>query len=511
MSYLSDDLLEGRGTGTRGYQLAALYIKSQFEQMGLKAAGDHGTYFQNVRLRNIELDRQQSSLTLQANGKTQNLIIDKDFAMRGDPLKTDTTAEAQIVFAGFGVTAPELNYDDYAGADVRGKIVAVLFGAPPSFSSTLGAHYSSGTVKLANAAAHGAIGMLSIWAGRMEKRVPFTQVVHFFRPAAMRWLDAKDTPNDAQPTIRGTATLGIEAAKSLFEMAGKSWDEVLAAAEQSKPQSMPLNVTGSLHLVSKHTQVESPNIVALLPGSDPKLKDEYVLYSAHADHIGIGDPWNGDSIYNGSGDNASGTAAVLEIARAFSRMPVPPRRSILFLIVTGEEEGLLGSDYYANNPTVPLSRIVANVNLDGLAFLYDFRDIVALGADHSNIAAIVDDVARHMRLEVSPDPTPEEVSFIRSDQYSFVKKGVPAVFINDGYKTVDPKLDGKKMWDDWEATRYHKPNDDMNQPLNFAGAVKATRVNLAVGYELAQQPGRPRWNAGDFFEKLATQRAAGSN
>jgi Zn-dependent M28 family amino/carboxypeptidase len=160
---------------------------------------------------------------------------------------------------------------------------------------------------------------------------------------------------------------------------------------------------------------------------------------------------------------------------------------------------------------VPLSRIVANVNLDGLAFLYDFRDIVALGADHSNIAAIVDDVARHMRLEVSPDPTPEEVSFIRSDQYSFVKKGVPAVFINDGYKTVDPKLDGKKMWDDWEATRYHKPNDDMNQPLDFDGAVKATRVNLAVGYELAQQPGRPRWNAGDFFEKLATQRAAGSN
>lgn len=284
MSYLSDDLLEGRGTGTRGYQLAALYIKSQFEQMGLKPVGDQGTYFQNVRFRNIEIDRQQSSLTLQGSGKTQKLTIDQDFVMRGDPLKTDTTAEAPVVFVGFGVTAPELKYDDYAGVDVRGKIVAVLFGAPPSFSATMGAHYSSGTVKLANAAAHGAIGMLSIWAGRMEKRVPFTQVVHFFRPAAMRCLDAKDTPNDAQPTIHGTATLSVQSAKSIFELAGKSWDDALAAAEQSKPQSMPLNITAAIHIVSKHSQAESPNIAAVLPGSDPKLKDEYVLYTAHADH-----------------------------------------------------------------------------------------------------------------------------------------------------------------------------------------------------------------------------------
>ncbi len=509
MAFLADDLLEGRRTGTRGYQLAANYIQAQFQEMGLKPAGVDGTYFQNVRFREIELLRDQSSVTLKQNGSEQKLVMDQDCVLRGDPLYPDTTAEAPVVFVGYGVTAPEFNYDDYAGADVRGKIVAAFYGAPSRFPSAPGAHYSAGDVKLKNAAAHGAIGFLTIWAGKPEERIPFPQLVRFFRQSALRWLDAKGIPNDAQPEIRGTAWISSSAAAPMFAGSGKTWDEVLAAARDSKPQAFPLPVTASIHLVSRHSQVESPNIAAILPGSDPQLKNEYVVFSAHADHLGIGVPVNGDNIYNGAADNASGTAALLEIARAFSELPTAPRRSILFLAVTGEEEGLLGSDYYAHYPTVPISQIAANVNMDEVALFYDFRDIVPLGGEHSSLGQVVGDVARHMNLEISPDPVPEEVYFIRSDQYSFVKQGVPAVYIGEGFKTVDPKLDGKKIAENWEATRYHLPSDDMNQPLDFNAAVKCTRADLAVGYEVAQQTQRPQWNAGDFFERFAGHSAAG--
>jgi len=407
-----------------------------------------------------------------------------------------------MVFVGYGVTAPRFNYDDYAGVDVRGKIVVAIYGAPPSFPSAPGAHFSDSVVKLRNAVAHGAVGFLAIWGGKVEERTPFSDLVRFYRQPSMRWLDAKGVPNDVEPAIKARATMSATTAADLMEGSGKSWKEVVAAALDSKAQPFPLEFTASLHIVSRHSEVESPNIAGIVPGSDPQLKNEYVVFTAHADHLGIADPVNGDDIYNGAGDNASGTAALIEIARAFSRMPQAPRRSLLFIAVTGEEEGLLGSDYYARNPTVPISQIVANVNMDEVSFLYDFKDIVPLGGDHSSLGVIADDVAHHMRLEVSPDPAPEEVFFVRSDQYSFVEQGVPALYVEEGYKTVDPKLDGKKMQLNWESTRYHLPGDDMAQPLNFDAIVKGTRVDLAVGYEIAQQTERPHWNVGDFFEQF---------
>jgi len=502
MEFLADDLLEGRGTGSRGYQLAANYVRAEFEQMGLKPAGVDGTYFQNIHFRKIELLRNQSSLVIGRDGSEQNLVIDKDCAMVGDPIHADTSAVAPVVFAGYGVTAPKFNYDDYAGVDVRGKIVAALYGAPPSFPSAPGAYYSDSTIKLSNAAARGAIGLLIIWAGKAEERTPFSQLVRFYRQPTMRWLDAKGVPNDAEPKIRGYARISSRAASAMFEGSGKSWKQALAAALDSKPQAFPLAVTAAIHIVSRYSEVESPNIAALLPGSDPQLKNEYVVFTAHTDHLGIGDPVDGDDIYNGAADNASGTAALIEIARAFARLSQSPRRSLLFLAVTGEEEGLLGSDYYAHNPTVPISQIVANLNMDEVSFLYDFKDIVPLGGEHSSLGAVADDVARHMGLEVSPDPAPEEVYFVRSDQYSFVEQGVPALYIEEGYKAVNPKLDAKKMQIDWENTRYHLPSDDMNQPFDFNATVKCTRVDLAAGYEIAQQTDRPHWNKGDFFEQF---------
>ena len=503
MEFLADDLLEGRGTGARGFQLAANYVRAQFEEMALKPGGVNGTYFQNIHFRKIELLRNQSSLTLRREGSEQKLVMDKDFVMVGDPLRTDTGAEAPVVFAGYGITAPKFKYDDYAGIDVRGKIVAALYGAPPSFPSAPGASYSETTVKLHNAAIRGAIGLLIIWGGRVEERTPFSQLVRFYRQPTLRWLDAKGVPNDAEPTIRAYARISSDVASAMLEGSGKSWKQVVATALESKPQAFPLKVTASIHVVSRHSEVESPNVAAILPGSDPALKAEYVVFTAHLDHLGIGDPVNGDDIYNGAGDNASGTAALIEIARTFSRMPQAPRRSLLFIAVTGEEEGLLGSDYYAHNPTVPISQIAADVNMDEVSFLYDFKDIVPLGAEHSSLGAVADDVARHMGLEVSPDPAPEEVYFVRSDQYSFVEQGVPSIYIGEGYKTVDPKLDGKKMQIDWENARYHQPSDDMSQPFDFDALVKGTRVDFAAGYEIAQQTQRPHWNKGDFFEQFA--------
>jgi hypothetical protein len=506
MAFLADDLLEGRGTGTRGYQLAANYVRAQFAEMGLKPAGVGASYFQNVRFRKIELVRDKSSLTVQHNGSTRTLTIDKDYVMGGDPLSADTTAEGQVVFVGFGVSAPEFGYDDYAGIDVRGKIVAALYGAPSRMPSAPGAHFSSGEQKLRTAAEHGAIGFLSIWAGKTEQRTPFSEYVRFSRGPALRWLNEKGVPNGAQPEIRGVARISSSTAAALFEGAPKSWKDALRAAENSQPQAFPLTASVSMHIVSRYSEAESPNVAAVLPGSDPPLKNEYVVFTAHLDHLGIGDPVKGDSIYNGAADNASGTAALLEMARAFSELHPAPRRSLLFLAVTGEEEGLLGSDYYAQNPTVPIAQIVANINMDEVSFLYDFKDIVPLGGEHSSLGAVAEDVARHMALTVSPDPLPEEVYFARSDQYSFILQGVPALYIEEGLQTVNPDLDGKKMQFDWEAQRYHQPNDDMSQLFDFKATVKCTRVDLAVGYEIAQQTERPHWNAGDFFSKFSKPR-----
>jgi hypothetical protein len=503
MEFLADDLLEGRGTGTRGYQLAANYVRAQLEELGLEPAGTKGSYFQNVPFRRITLVPESSSVSVKQNGPEQKLTYEKDYVLRGDPLHTDAVVDAPVVFVGFGVTAPEFGYDDYSGADAKGKIVAMFYGAPAKFPSSQRAHYSALRVKLATAVAHGAIGYVLIWAGQIEERIPFSRVVRFYREQTLRWLDNKGTPNDAQPQIRASATLSKAGAALLFEGAPKTLSEAIDVSAKGQPQAFPLARSMAIHIVSRHTPAESPNIAAILPGSDGKLKKEYMVYTAHADHLGIGEAINGDAIYNGAVDNASGTAALLEIARVFSELPSRPRRSLLFLVVTGEEEGLLGSDYYAHYPTVPVSQIVANVNMDGVSLLYDFRDIVPLGAEHSSITSVVNEVAQHFGLEVSPDPLPEEVFFIRSDQYSFVRQGVPAVAITEGFKAVDPKINGRDVSLAWEKTRYHTPKDDMQQPLRFDAAAKLTRVDFAVGYVIAQQDQKPAWNPGDFFAQVA--------
>jgi len=499
MSYLADDLLEGRGTGTRGYSLAALYVRSRFEALGLKPAGVNGDYFQQVPLRRLTVVPEGTTLEIIRHPQIQRLALGRDFITGGNALVTYSPSEGPMAFVGYGVSAPEFGYDDFAAVDVRGKIVVELFGAPSTFPSAPRAYYSDGYVKAKIAAAHDAIGVIGVWAGPMSERIPFERLVRFYQEPQLRWLDAAGVPNEAVPEIHASAMVSEKGAAILFQGARKTLRQALDDAAQNKPQGFSLVGDAAIHLTTRFTAVESPNVAAILPGSDAALKNEYVVFSAHLDHLGIGEPIRGDVIYNGALDNASGVSGMLEIARAFSEMPTPPRRSILFLAVTGEEAGLLGSDYFAHVPTVPISKIVADINMDGIALLYDFRDVVGLGAEHSSLSRELADVAQHMNLEVSPDPMPEEVYFVRSDQYSFVRQGVPAVFLSEGFKTMNPSLNGKSISLEWESTIYHTPQDDMKQKLKFDAGAKFARVDMAIGYEVAQETERPHWNAGDFF------------
>ncbi len=500
MHFLADALLQGRAPGTSGYDIAAAYVATQMESMGLKPAGSGGGWFQPVPLRKYRVVPEQTSVELVRRGKTETLAFGKDYVLGGDAIRADSALEAPVVFVGYGVSAPELNYDDYAGLDVKGKVIVMLRGAPASFPSVQRAYFSDGVNKSRNAVARGVLGILNVMTPEDQKRARWDWIVPQVQSGGMRWLEADGTPHDTFPQMRGVALLSQRGADLLFAGAPKSLEQEFAGAREGHLDHFALPVTIKMHLVSTHAQIQSANIVGVLPGSDPKLRDEYVVYTAHVDHLGICPPVNGDNVCHGALDNASGVAALLEIARAFTALPQPPRRSILFAFVTGEEKGLLGSDYFANHPTVAPEAMVANINIDGApGMMYPFKDIVALGVDDSSLAHNVADVAKRMGLEVSPDPMPEEVFFIRSDNYSLVRRGVPAVSLSEGFKSTDPKLNGEEIIKKWMVTVYHTPKDNMNQPLLFESGVKGTQLNFLVGYEVAQQAERPAWNPGDFF------------
>jgi hypothetical protein len=499
MAFLSDDLLEGRGTATRGHQLAAKFMATQFESIGLSPAGDNSTYFQNVPLRSVRIDEANSTLTLIHDGKPETLVIRKDFLPFPNPARKVSSVEAPVVFVGFGVTAPEQNYDDYKGIDVKGKIIAILYQAP-NFESSLKAHYSSGEVKLANAAAHGAIGIIVLDDPILEGMYSFSERVRDLAQPTLRWLDKQGQPNDYFPQIQAAVELSLDATKAFFQGSGHTAEEVFQAAKDGKSLSFPLAVTAKIHNEQTLTDVSSPNVVAKLEGSDPTLKNEYLVYTAHLDHLGIGEPVKGDSIYNGALDNASGCAILLEVARAFSQMNPHPKRSILFVAVTGEEAGLLGSDYFASFPTVPKESIVANVNMDEDQMLWPLEDIIPFGAEHSSLENVAKRAAARLHLDLSPDPMPQEVIFIRSDQYSFVKQGIPALYPTPGIKSNNPNIKPAEIFQNWEATRYHQPSDDMQQPgLDFAQAVKYADFIFLSGWYITQDPARPTWNPHDFF------------
>jgi len=499
MRFLADDLLEGRGTGSRGYELAAKYVAARFEALGLAPAGTGGGFFQPVPLRRTTTVTSQCSLTLIRDGKRTELKFGEDYLLSGSTLAAaDSQVTAPLVFAGFGVAAPELGYDDYAGLDVQGKIVVVLSGAPTTFPKDQHAYYSSTQLKADVAFSHGAVALLGAQSPVDAERISWKTMMSYIGAPSYQWLNEAGVPDRARPEARGFGMLSRETAATLFSGAPHSLEEVFKAAEAGQPQRFALPVQASLRTVSEHERAESPNVAALLRGSDPRLRDEVIVLTAHLDHIGIGKPVDGDSIYNGAYDNASGVASLLEIANALASLPEPPRRSVLFLAVTGEEQGLQGSDYFVHNPTVPRDKIVANINVDMFLMLHPLRDVIAFGAEHSSLGPLAERAARRLGLAVSEDPFPNEVVFIRSDQFSFIREGIPALMLDSGIQS-DKSAGGATAAQQWLQTTYHRPSDDMSQTFDFEAGAKFVQLNFLVSYLAAQEDKTPHWNPGDFF------------
>ena len=499
LDFLADDARKGRMTGTEGYDDAAQYVARQFEALGLTPGGDEGWY-QNVPMLGRRLDIESAAVTVHKDAGDSELKWKEDFVMGGDEVRDQTSVTAEVVFAGYGVHAPEMGYSDYEGIDVRGKIVAVFGGAPERFPHNERAFYSSGRTKAEEMVRRGAVGRIGLRSRVDQKRVPWERLtLNAGILQGMSWINLSGQVADYHPQIEGEATFSVPTAAELFEGAPITFEEALDAADAGRPLSTPLGVEVTLSQETSHEQVESPNVIGVVPGSDPQLKDEYVVFSAHLDHVGVGAPVDGDDIYNGYYDNAMGVSLLIEAARAFAAMPEPPRRSILFIALTGEERGLIGSDYFAHYPTVPSDSLVANVNLDMPLLLYPLADVIAFGAEHSTLQQLIEPAVAAEDFALTPDPVPEEVLFIRSDQYSFVRQGVPAVFLVPGFTSKDPEIDGAAAFQEHLATHYHRPSDDSSRPVDWDSALRFARANVRIGSAIADAEGRPTWNEGDFF------------
>lgn len=499
---LADDSLAGRAPGTEGYEGASRYVEAQLSALGLEPAGVDGGLRQPVPLQESLVDEAASGMSLTVAGRTHTFVYGEDFTLGANASRTESEVTAPVVFVGYGVSAPGLGYDDFANVDVEGKIVAYLTGAPPSLPSNQRAYYSSDAVKASEAASRGAVGVIS-FTYPDDPRFRWAVGVARSRRGGFAWLDASGAPGGrgAASPIMGSANLNHGAAGVLFEGAPTDIEDVFDAAAASTPQAFDLAVEATLITTTHHRRVESHNLVARLPGSDPELSGEHVIYVGHVDHFGIGTAVDGDTIYNGAHDNASGTSIVIEIARAFASLPEAPRRSVLFLIATAEEWGLLGSDYFVQHPTVPAESLVANMTLDMPFLFHPLLDIVPYGAEHSDLSVAVGAAAGHLGMAIGSDPIPEQVLFIRSDHYSFVRRGIPALFIKSGFETGDER-DGGAINTAFRQERYHTPQDEADQGFDFGAGVSHAQVNFLTGYHVTMQDARPAWNVGDFFGGL---------
>ena len=497
MTFLASDLLQGREAGSPGFDIAANYVASQFAQLGLTPMGGQGGYFQKVPLVASRPTDEGRFVVTGKDGVARTLVFGDDVRVLGRPTgRPDLQLNAPLVFAGYGVVAPERGLDDYKGLDVKGKIVVLLQGAPAGYQTEERAYYANRDNKRAQAAAHGAVGVISICLPGEARCPKVGEAKRTWQSWSMTWRRADGTANDVAPGTPALALLGPEGADKLFVGARKTLDEIAKAADKPKadPPRFPLATSLSVSLHTESRDVVSENVAGLLEGSDPKLKDEVVVLSAHLDHIGVTPPVNGDAINNGALDNAAGVATTLEVARTFVDGGQRPRRSILFLTVTGEEKGLLGAQYFARNPTLGPRSIVANVDLDMPILFYDFTDVIAFGSDRSGIGPAVKRAAGRMGVALSPDPLPEEGLFTRSDHFRFVEVGVPAVFLMTGVQNG-----GEEKFRGFLAGCYHHPCDDLNQPIDYAAGAKFARLNYEITRELADGDARPLWVKGDFF------------
>lgn len=491
VEFLASDLLEGRDTGSKGYDIGASYVASRFRAIGLAPGGTDGGWYVDVPFRRA-VHAAPPALAIAFGDRVKAFRSTSDFAVRPSLTQQQRSIDAPMIFAGHGISDPRLEIDDYAGLDVRGKVVVVLDGTPPGLPTEVAAHLNS--YKQMVAAQKGALGLVQV--SGTGSRPNFNLLAYYDRPV-VDWADPTGRTKSQSTDIALVATVSKDVAGQLFRAAGKDSSAIYAASE--KPGTLPgFDIPARLRLSDsmEWSDFTSPEVIGLLPGSDPALKSEYVVLMGHLDHLGMKAKAKAgeDSIYNGALDNAAGVSTMLEAAREFVASGKPPRRSVLFIANTGEEKGLRGADYFAAHPTVPEDKIVSVVDLDMPLLLYPFTDVIAFGGDHSTMARMIADAAASMGVAVSPDPMPEEAIFVRSDHYRFVTRGVPAILLMTGYANG-----GAAKWKDFLAKTYHKVNDDVSQPILWDQGARYAELNYRISRALADADQRPLWYRGDYF------------
>jgi hypothetical protein len=506
--FLSSDLLEGRGTGTRGHEIASLYVATQMQAIGLEPAAGDGRWEQPVPLRAWRVDPQGSGITLHGPAQPPlRLVRDVDFVALSDGEHSEVELDGALAFVGYGVSAPEYAYDDLKGVDLTGKIAVALWGAPSSdrpnfFPPAPRAVLADPASKMARLASRGAAGVLLVYTPEAEESLPWGELVRRSREEGMVWAeggrsgDAVDgLPGRAILSPRGLEKVAVAAgvtggARAIFEK---------AAANRLAAQEWPLKARIASR--AEVRQASSANVLGILRGADPALSKETVVLTAHLDHLGIGEPVGGDAIYNGAMDNAVGVAVLLEVARALAALPRRPARSVLFAAVTGGEKARAGSSFLARHPVVDPAGIVAALDVDGAPTAFPFRDLVARGAEHSTLGATVRSAADAIGVRLSPDPAPRAGAFVGTDLWSFVRLGVPSLILGPGDSSADDaEAEARRTW---LRDRVHQPQDEWQAGWRWEDTARFARLYVLVTQAVADAPSRPAWNPGDFFGQFA--------
>ncbi len=510
---LSDDKFEGRGPGTAGGKLAADYIADEMKASGIKP-GNHGSYFQNVKMVGVKADPKTNLII---NGKAGETVLDfgDDFVATTSAQSADVGIDAELVFVGYGIDAPNNNWNDYSGPadDYRGKVLMILVNDPPPttaepdrFGGKGLTYYGRWTYKYEEAARRGAVGVILV---HTDNSAGYGWNVVRTSNGSWRY-EIERTSSDKIPFLKMKSWTTEEASATILRAAGLDLKELQekAAVRGFKPIKTGLNV--KIDLKSELKKFESPNVVGMVEGSDKKLSSEFVIFTAHWDHLGIGEPnADGDKIFNGAYDNASGVATVLGIADVLAKMPIKerPKRSFLFMFPTAEEQGLLGTEYYSHNPIIPLSKTAANVNIDGVNFAGKVKDFMALGAERSSIKTIVDDVAKERKLIAKADTSPEQGFFFRSDHFPFAKVGVPAVSLQHGDEFIDPpSKEAAEFMRSYGEKHYHQVSDEYDDWWDMSAMIQEAEIGLAIGVKLADLKKAPHYDAKDEFSAADKKR-----
>ncbi|HTR37908.1 MAG TPA: M28 family peptidase [Bryobacteraceae bacterium] len=497
VKFLSSDLLEGRGVGTRGGDLATEYIASQFTVAGAKPAGEKGTYFQTVPMVGVETEP-SATLSADAAGKSVSFRWLDDFVGVTEEQQSQQF-DAEAVFVGHGIVAPEFHWDDFKGADVKGKVLVLFTNEPPSddpkfFGGKALTYYGRWTYKYEEAARMGAKAVIII----------HTTPTAGYGYDVVRSSWGKEDPQlklePGQPALAFAGWVTKDAGEKLFALAGKNVDEMLKTANSPNFRPIPLGIRIHANIPTKIRQIQSRNVIAMVPGSDPELKSQAVVFTAHWDHLGIGPAVNGDSIYNGAVDNATGCGILIEMARAWAALEHKPRRSALFMAVTAEEAGLRGTEYYAAHPVIPLAKTALDLNFDAFYPFGRTKDVSVTGADRTTVWPIVEEASHRMELTIKPDSHPEQGTYYRSDHFSLAHAGVPAFSIDLGTEYYGkPAEYGEKIFNEYNDKHYHQPSDEYHDDWDFAGMEEAAQFGLLIGMDVANQSTLPTWHAGDEF------------